>query len=235
MVLLLCQNVQLAIIWLKQKNIILHSFESNSQTDIIYTDFSKAFDQVNHIILLKKLQSFGFSGSLLSWFQSFFSDRFQIVKYLNFKSTYFPVSSGVPQGDHLSTLLFNIFINDLPNVIINSNILLFAVDAKLIKIIKTGQDAINLLSDINNLILWCNRNHLFLNVNKCKFMRFYLIKNPICYHYTISDSNIELVSQFKDLGVIFDSKLNFSPHTEMIKNKAMRNLGFAAHSWILFP
>lgn len=57
-------------------------------------------------------------------------------------------------------------------------------------------------------------------------MRFYPIKNPKCYHCTISDSNIELVSQFKDLGVIFDSKLNFSPYTEMVKNKAMRNLGF---------
>jgi hypothetical protein len=57
-------------------------------------------------------------------------------------------------------------------------------------------------------------------------MHFYLIKNPINYNYSISASNIELVSQFKDLGIIFDSKLNFSPHTEMIKNKAMRNLGF---------
>lgn len=63
------------------KNIILHSFDSNAQTDIIYTDFSKAFDQVNHLILFNKLQSFGFSGSLLNWFKSFLSDRFQIVKH----------------------------------------------------------------------------------------------------------------------------------------------------------
>jgi len=89
------------------KNIILHFFESNAQTDIIYTDFSKAFDQVNHLILIQKLQSFGCSGSVLNWFQSFLSDRFQIiVKHLNFKSTRFPVLSGVPQGDHLSTLFF---------------------------------------------------------------------------------------------------------------------------------
>ncbi len=116
------------------KNIILNSFELNAQTDIIYTDFSKAFDQVNHAILIKKLQIFGFSGSLLNWFQSFLSGRHQIVKYLNFTSTQFNIPSGVPQGDHLSTLLFNIFINDLPNVITNSNILLFADDAKLVKI-----------------------------------------------------------------------------------------------------
>jgi len=86
-----CNNLTIA------KNIILHSFDSNAQTDIIYTDFSKAFDQVNHLILFNKLQSFGFSGSLLNWFKSFLSDRFQIVKHLKFKSTCFPVPSGVPQ------------------------------------------------------------------------------------------------------------------------------------------
>jgi hypothetical protein len=60
------------------KNIILQSFESNAQTDIIYTEFSKAFDQVNHLILFNKLQSFGFSRPLLNWFQLFLSDRSQI-------------------------------------------------------------------------------------------------------------------------------------------------------------
>lgn len=103
---------------------------------------------------------------------------------------------------------------------------MFADDAKLIKIIKTEQDAINLQSDINNLPLWCNINHLFLNINKCKCMQFYLIKTPINFQYSISNSNIELVSQFKDLDIIFSSKLHFSFHTEMIKNRDMSNLGF---------
>jgi len=76
-----------------------------------------------------------------------------------------------------------IFINDLPNAIINSEILLSADDAKLIKIIKKEQDAINLHSDIDNLVMWCNLNNLSLNINKCKFSHFYLIKNPINFQY----------------------------------------------------
>jgi hypothetical protein len=70
-----------------------------------------ATDQVNRLILFNKLQSFGFSRPLLNWFQSFLSDRSQIVKHFNFKSRCFPIPSGVRQGDHLSTLLLNIFIN----------------------------------------------------------------------------------------------------------------------------
>jgi hypothetical protein len=83
------------------------------------------------------------------------------------------------------------------------------------------QDAINLQFDIENLIKWCNLNYLSLNTNKCKFLHFYLIKNPINFQYYISVSKIELVSHFKDLGIIFDTKLNFSLHSETIKNKAM--------------
>jgi len=65
-------------------------------------------------------------------------------------------------------------------------------------------------------------NHLPLNINKCKFMHFYEIKTHINFQYTLFNSNIELVSQFKDLGIIFDTKLNFSYHSEMIKNYFIR-------------
>jgi len=166
----------------------------------------------------------------ISWFRSFLTNRFQIVKYQNFCSPKFSVPSGVPQGDHLSTLLFNIFINDLPDVNKNSEIFLFANDTKLLKIINDTQDATDLQMDLNNLQNWCESNDLFLNIEKCKVMRFNLIKNPIIFNYSISNSNLELVSNFKDLGIIFDFKLNFSYHTEFIKNKEMRILGFNKRS-----
>lgn len=118
------------------KQIILQSFEAHAQTDIIYTDtISKVFDSINHEILFNKLKSFGFSNPLLSWFRSFLTNRIITVKHLNIESNRFSVPSGVPQGDHLSTLLFNNFINDFPDTIKNSHTFLFADDLKLVKII----------------------------------------------------------------------------------------------------
>jgi len=215
-------NCNLAI----TKQIILDSFEAHSQTDIIYTDMSKAFDSINHEILFMKLKLFGFSDPLLSWFQSFLSNRNIVVKHLNFGSDQFSVPSGVPQGDHLSTLLFNIFINDIPDVIKYSRVFLFADDLKLVKIINNQGDAHDLQNDIDKIQSWCSTNRLLLNIDKCKFMRFSLSKNVINYNYHISGTDIELLTNFKNLCVIFDSKLHFSAHIEMIKNKAMCNLGF---------
>jgi len=216
----ICNNLALI------KNIILQSFECNARTDVIYTDFANAFDRINHDILFNNLRSFGFSGSLLLWFRSFLSDRYILIKRQNYVSAPFKVPSGVPQGDHLSTLLFNIFVNDLPSAIEHSQLFLFADDAKIINAIKASQDAVNLQSDINNLVKWSENNCLALNIEKCKFMRYTLIKNPINFNYSILGTILELVYNFKDLVIMFDSKLNFSNHTEMIKNKAMRNLGF---------
>jgi hypothetical protein len=122
----------------------LNSFNFNSQTDNNYTDLSKAFDRVNLEILFYKLQYFGFSDPLHSWFHSFLTNRFQIVKYQYFCSPKFSVPSGVPQGNHFSTLLFNFFINNLSDIIKKSEIVLFSDDNKLLKIIKDTQDATDL-------------------------------------------------------------------------------------------
>jgi hypothetical protein len=113
---------------------------------------------------------------------------------------------------------------------IKFEIFLFADDTKLLKIIKTDQGALDLQTDFNNLQNWCTENNLFLNNERCKILRFNLIKNPIIFNYSFSNSHLELVSNFNDLGIIFDSKFNFSYHTEFIKNKAMHILGFIKRS-----
>lgn len=145
---------------------IVDAFASSSQVDFIYTHFSKAFDKVNHTLLLSKLHTIGICGSVLSWISSYvLSNRTQIVKYKNFISNPFNVPSGVPQRSHLGPLLFLLFINDIN--FSNSRKLLFADDLKLFRIFNSSYDLSLLQIDLNILSNWCTVNKLPLNVEKC--------------------------------------------------------------------
>lgn len=206
-------------------NHITNSFSQKLQTDVGYFDFSKAFDQVHHELLLKKLQSFGFSNIYIKWIKSYLTGRTQRVTFNNFLSKNIEVTSGVPQGSHLGPLFFLMFINDLPECIQNCEILLYADDAKIFYSYDdvTGSDVLQ--SDISNLCDWCDNNYLSLNVKKCKMLTFTRRKNWINYKYNINLTDIERVYEFKDLGVLFDPKLSFSLHIESIHSKAKSRLG----------
>ena len=120
---------------MSQLSQVVHQFanalERRQQVDVIYLDFSKAFDRVSHEKLLFKLQCLGIGGSLLAWFRSYLSGRRHRVVIDSRSSDFLPVTSGVPQGSILGPLLFLIFINDMPNVISKETSLpLFADDSK---------------------------------------------------------------------------------------------------------
>ena len=104
------------------------TLDNRVQTDSIYLDFAKAFDRVDHRLLVKKLRRYGVSGSLLQWFESYLSDRYQRVTVLGATSEPVRVLSGVPQGSILGPLLFLIYVNDLPTVTTSSPTALFADD-----------------------------------------------------------------------------------------------------------
>jgi len=205
---------------------IFDAFEENSQVDSIYTDFSKAFDSVDHKILLKKLNTLGFSGNFLSWIASYLSERVQIVRLMDFMSNSIAVTSGVPQGSHLGPLLFNLFICDLSIILKDIRHLFYADDLKIFHKIKTNDDVQFLQSKLNDLAKWCNSNRLSLNVEKCHSISFSRKKNKIDFVYNLDNKNLDVVNKIRDLGILFDEKMTFKLHCDMIINKAKGLLGF---------
>ncbi|XP_050531542.1 uncharacterized protein LOC126900110 [Daktulosphaira vitifoliae] len=200
--------------------------EKKGQVDTIYTDLSKAFDSVDHKLLLIKLNALGIDKPLLTWFGSFLTGRTQQIKILNQVSSTFSVSSGVPQGGHLSPLLFLLFINDLKSVFHFCKYSLFADDLKMYMVVNSLEDCRKLQNDINRFNKWCKDNHLSININKCAQISFTRSKNPVIYNYSIDDQDLNIVSSIKDLGIILSADLSFSEHISFIYGKAMRMLGF---------
>ena len=215
-------------------NLVNLNLNSNCQTDVIYTDFSKAFDKVNHSILLDKLESFGINANLLLWFCSYLVGRSQYVRFNNTMSDLFNVTSGVPQGSHLGPVLFNIFINDLPSVIKYSNCLLFADDLKLLRKICDPSDSQLLQHDIDSVSDWCRNNLLDLNIKKCNFVSFTRSNTLIPFQYNINCFPLESLEMVKDLGIIFDKKFSFKEHISHIFSKSMRLLGFIKRNSLEF-
>ena len=154
--------------------------ERTQQVDVIYLDFSKAFDCVSHEKLLFKVQCLGIGGSLLAWFRSYLSGRRHRVVIDNESSDFFPVTSGVPQGSILGPLLFLIFINDMPNVISKETSLsLFADESKCFRLILGRDDGNKLQDDLNKLFQWSRIWGMEFNVKKCKVLRVARIRSSV--------------------------------------------------------
>ena len=134
---------------------------------LLLIDYSKAFDVLEHSILLQKLHHYGIRGIALEWFKSYLSDRNQFVTINNTDSSARDISYGVPQGSILGPLLFVIYINDLPGISNIATFILYADDAN---IIVTGSNMHEVLQKINSiihdLVNWVNCNGLALNLKK---------------------------------------------------------------------
>lgn len=204
--------------------LIENKFIQFTRKDDLHT--RKAFDKVCHKILINKLSKLGISGKLLCWIKNYLSKRILTVCINEHLSYEFEATSGVPQGSHLGPILFILFINDVTSIFSDVNILLFADDMKIYKIIKNIYDCLSLQSNFMKFAEWCTINKLTLNIKKCQIMSFFRIKNPIKYSYTLNNHSLLSVSEIRDLGITFDTKLSFINHINMITSKAMKMLGF---------
>ena len=143
------------------------ALDNRMQVDVIYTDLTKAFDRVNHCILLRKLEMYGICKNLLFVLRSVITGRKLFVEYGGFKSFDVDVKSGVAQGSTLGPLLFVIFFNDVARHI-GCKTLIYADDLKIINVINCFNDCLQLQHSLDKLIEWCSDNALEINIDKCK-------------------------------------------------------------------
>lgn len=210
---------------LEYKNYLCCAFSKGGQVDAVYTDFSKAFDRVNHGLLCQKLEAYGIHGNLHRWVKSYLSRRSQLVAIKGHLSAPLVVTSGVPQGSHLGPLLFIVFINDLVEQLTCPS-LLYADDLKMFLTIESEQDAMTLQRNLDILNLWCTENLMQLNVKKCFVVSFTNKKHKHLHNYSINGQILDRKNVVRDLGVLFDEKLTFRAHYDHIINKCNKTLGF---------
>jgi hypothetical protein len=150
--------------------------------DTAYTDFSKAFDRGRHQLLLEEM-SVGIEPARCLWLRSYLIGRIQRIRIGGAVSKDIRVTSVVPQGSHLGPLCFIWFVNRISMIFEYVHVLFYADDMKLFLPVKSFQDCMKIQSDLNKLFEWCERNSLFLNVDKCKTITFSRIRYPVEFSY----------------------------------------------------
>ena len=226
-----CHNTEFAAVELIDR--ITKQMDKNENPLNIFLDMSKAFDTLDHSILLEKLEHYGIKYKSLELLRSYFTNRYQFVDFNNTKSKLMPIKTGVPQGSILGPLFFIIYVNDLNLASSLFHPIIYADDVTLSTTIQAAH-SMNTKKDINENInnelskinLWLKLNKLSLNCTKTKAMLFHTPQKNIEFpRIRIQDQEIEYVKQFNFLGIVLDNNLKWKPQALNISKKLSKTIG----------
>ena len=213
---------------------ILKDLDRKQTPFSIFLDLSKAFDTLDHHILLHKLRFYGIKGTPLKWFENYLSDRKQYVDIDGTCSTTLTISTGVPQGSILGPLLFIIYMNDIHTASDKFHFIIYADDTTLTgPLCSFTSENISATAEINKEIVkisdWFAVNKLSLNATKTKFMVYHFIQKKLSENdipkLKVGGIEIERVSEFNFLGLMINENMNWKSHTDKLCNKISRTLG----------
>ena len=209
--------------------------DEGHSVDVVYLDFSKAFDKVPHARLLAKLTACGVGGKLLAWIKAWLSDRKQRVVLNGHASEWLPVLSGVPQGSVLGPLLFLVYINDLDKALnLNSSFIFkFADDTKVLRVVNSEADRASFQEEIDSLFAWSQEWQMLFNADKCKVIHFGSRNQRFSYTmdgYAPAGTVLEETAQEKDVGVMVHESLKPSAQVAKAAAKANQVLGQMARA-----
>ena len=207
---------------------IYENLDSDRIVFSLFLDFRKAFDSLNHSLLLQKLHYYGFRGTVHNWFKSYLSNRKQFIQLNNITSDQQLITHGVPQGSILGPLLFFIFINDLPNASNLFKYTLFADDSTLSTTFPPNSrhticNSIN--QELNNINSWLVTNKICINSSKTKYIVFSYGRNIDLPLIKIGNHKISATDNVKFLGIHLDPHLTFEHHIKYISNKIAKSVG----------
>lgn len=195
----------------------------------VFLDLKKAFDTVNHDLLLKKLFKYGIRGESYNWFKDYLTDRKQFVSFNYVESCRLTIKCGVPQGSILGPLLFLLYINDLSNVSEILTPIIFADDTNLFIKGKPDNQIFDTLNhELTKVKHWLDSNRLSLNIDKTHYIIFRSNRNKTDFgKYTIFINNhkIHCVEHVKFIGVTIDACLTWSTHIKLTKSKVAKGIG----------